>query len=97
MGLTKNGYGVVTLHRPSNVDDVNILRPLITQLVDISSKLPLVFAVHPRTRKKLTEFDLMKLLEQTKTIMLTDTLGYIQFMNLVSSARKRVLIWAYRA
>ena len=56
------------------------------QLVAVSAELPLVFAVHPRTRKKLEEFGLTGLL-QGPGITLTEPLGYIQFMNLVRTAR----------
>lgn len=64
MGLTLNGYAVVTLHRPSNVDRREDLEPLVGQLVKVFRELPLVFAVHPRTRKKLEEFGLMSRLER---------------------------------
>lgn len=87
MGLAAGGYGIVTLHRPSNVDDATTLGGLVTQLLEISRSLPLVFAVHPRTRKRLQEFALLSRLEATPAIRLTEPLGYIQFMNLVSGAR----------
>jgi UDP-N-acetylglucosamine 2-epimerase (non-hydrolysing) len=100
MGLQPGNYGVVTLHRPSNVDRREDLAPLVDQLVAVSRDLPLVFAVHPRTRKKLEEFGLLGLLTSPNTlgevggrpgegskIRLTDPLGYIQFMNLVTGCR----------
>jgi UDP-N-acetylglucosamine 2-epimerase (non-hydrolysing) len=103
MGLETGNYAVVTLHRPSNVDTRAALEPLVQQLVAVSQELPLVFAVHPRTRKKLEEFGLLKALTPTLSlprpsadlsqqagrgaITLTEPLGYIQFMNLVRSAR----------
>jgi UDP-N-acetylglucosamine 2-epimerase (non-hydrolysing) len=87
MNLALRGYGVVTLHRPSNVDDKQTLTFLVDQLCVIAAKLPLVFAVHPRTRKRLEEFALTAVLERTANIRLTEPLGYIQFMNLVSSAK----------
>lgn len=94
MGLTLNGYAVVTLHRPSNVDRREDLEPLVGQLVKVSRELPLVFAVHPRTRKKLEEFGLMSRLERfghdesrRARVTLTEPLGYVQFMNLVCGAR----------
>ncbi len=62
MGLEPGNYAVVTLHRPSNVDRRETLEPLVRQLVAVSQDLPLVFAVHPRTRKKLEEFGLMEAL-----------------------------------
>jgi UDP-N-acetylglucosamine 2-epimerase (non-hydrolysing) len=104
MGLRPGNYGVVTLHRPSNVDRKENLEPLVDQLVAVAKDLPLVFAVHPRTRKKLEEFGLLEALTQTwaltrpaadpsrqggkgEGIILTEPLGYIQFMNLVRSCR----------
>lgn len=87
MGLDPGHYGVVTLHRPSNVDDAATLTQLVAQLVEISPKLSLVFAIHPRTRKRLQEFELLNRLKQASNIHLTEPLGYIQFMNLVSSAK----------
>ena len=87
MGLDAGGYAVVTLHRPSNVDHREQLAPLVDQLLAVSRELPLVFAVHPRTRKKLEEFGLLAALGAGGRIQLTEPLGYIQFMNLVRSAR----------
>jgi UDP-N-acetylglucosamine 2-epimerase (non-hydrolysing) len=89
MGLQPNGYAVVTLHRPSNVDRRESLGPLVEQLLAVSQELPLVFAVHPRTRKKLEEFGLLAALSAAGAgrITLTEPLGYIQFMNLVRTAR----------
>jgi len=86
MGLEAGRYAVVTLHRPSNVDTREALKPLVSQLVQVSKDLPLVFAVHPRTRKKLEEFGLMEALTRGTQITLTEPLGYIQFMNLVRTA-----------
>jgi UDP-N-acetylglucosamine 2-epimerase (non-hydrolysing) len=60
LDLRRGEYAVVTLHRPSNVDQRDTLGPLVTQLIAISHRLPLVFAVHPRTRKCLEEFGLME-------------------------------------
>jgi UDP-N-acetylglucosamine 2-epimerase (non-hydrolysing) len=100
MGLVPGGYAVVTLHRPSNVDHREQLAPLAEQLLAVARDLPLVFAVHPRTRKKLEEFGLLDRLAprplagevarsagEGPRIHLTEPLGYIQFMNLVRSAR----------
>jgi UDP-N-acetylglucosamine 2-epimerase (non-hydrolysing) len=98
MGLTPDSYAVVTLHRPSNVDRRESLEPLVRQLVAVSNDVPLVFAVHPRTRRKLEEFGLLGLLSHAAGggisgggapagITLTEPLGYIQFMHLVRTAR----------
>jgi UDP-N-acetylglucosamine 2-epimerase (non-hydrolysing) len=104
MNLEAGNYAVVTLHRPSNVDTRDALAPLVEQLLAVSRDIPLVFAVHPRTRKKLEEFGLLEVLASTRghasavpgaktagegagRVTLTEPLGYIQFMNLVRSAR----------
>jgi UDP-N-acetylglucosamine 2-epimerase (non-hydrolysing) len=86
LGLEAQGYGVVTLHRPSNVDGRDSLTSLVEVLRATADLLPLVFSVHPRTRKKLAEFGLDEALGRHPRIRLIDPLGYIEFMNLVTSA-----------
>jgi UDP-N-acetylglucosamine 2-epimerase (non-hydrolysing) len=86
LGIVKGQYGIVTLHRPSNVDDAAQLRSIATSLVEIARKVPLVFPVHPRTRQRLKEFGLIAILE-TPAIKLTDPLSYIEFMSLVVDCR----------
>ncbi|HWS68375.1 MAG TPA: UDP-N-acetylglucosamine 2-epimerase (non-hydrolyzing) [Steroidobacteraceae bacterium] len=86
MALSPRGYAVVTLHRPANVDSADVLASLIAQLSIASAVLPMVFAVHPRTRKRLEEFGLMTILENCRGMRLTVPLAYIEFMNLVSHA-----------
>jgi UDP-N-acetylglucosamine 2-epimerase (non-hydrolysing) len=86
LGLTPNKFGVVTLHRPSNVDSRETLGALVDALVAVAQELPLVFAVHPRTRKKLTEFGLEPNLLASGRIKTVEPLGYVQFMNLVSNS-----------
>jgi UDP-N-acetylglucosamine 2-epimerase (non-hydrolysing) len=85
MGLEGARYGVVTLHRPSNVDDPAILGELVEALATASKDLPLVFSVHPRTRKRLGDFGLVDRLA-TSAVTLVDPVPYIEFMNLVSGA-----------
>jgi UDP-N-acetylglucosamine 2-epimerase (non-hydrolysing) len=86
LGLARGRFAVVTLHRPSNVDDSSVLGGLVSQLVTVAASLPLVFAVHPRTRKRLEEFGLLDTLARCAGIKLTEPLGYIEFMNLVSQS-----------
>jgi UDP-N-acetylglucosamine 2-epimerase (non-hydrolysing) len=85
MGLDGQRYGVVTLHRPSNVDDPNILAELVDSLAQVSAGLPLVFSVHPRTRKRLAEFGLEERLTRGQ-VKLVEPMPYVEFMNLVSGA-----------
>jgi len=82
-GLQEKVYGVVTAHRPSNVDGKPQLGDLVEKLVQISQKLAIIFPVHPRTRAKLVEFGLLEKLEEAHNITLTEPLGYIEFMNIV--------------
>jgi UDP-N-acetylglucosamine 2-epimerase (non-hydrolysing) len=75
-------YALVTLHRPSNVDDGEALEKLLRSLLEISRQLPLVFPVHPRTRRRITEFGL-----QSDQLQLLDPLPYVEFLALQSNAR----------
>ena len=77
-------YAVVTLHRPSNVDDAGTLGELVTTLVALSHELQVVFAIHPRTRKRLEDFGLMDAITEASGIRPTEPLSYIEFMNLIT-------------
>ena len=81
--LAKGQYGLITLHRPSNVDDPDALARLCHTLMRVSEKLPLVFPIHPRTRKNLQVNGLYQDLEEAKGILLREPISYINFMNLV--------------
>jgi UDP-N-acetylglucosamine 2-epimerase (non-hydrolysing) len=83
LGLKERGYAVVTLHRPSNVDEAAKLTELVCMLEEVAARLQIVFAVHPRTRKCLQEFALLERIQQNPRILATEPLGYIEFMNLV--------------
>lgn len=87
LDLVRKSYGVVTLHRPSNVDSKNALEVIISSLVNICKYLPLVFPVHPRTRIRLRDFDLWERLEKVSAIQLLEPLSYIHFMSLVKDAK----------
>jgi UDP-N-acetylglucosamine 2-epimerase (non-hydrolysing) len=84
---TRGSYGVVTLHRPVNVDNEQNLSKLVAVLSKISATLPLVFPVHPRTRKQLEDFHLWDILKQAPGMHLTEPASYITFMSLVRQAR----------
>jgi UDP-N-acetylglucosamine 2-epimerase (non-hydrolysing) len=83
LGLEGRPFAVATLHRPSNVDAREKLAELAGQLLPLSSELTLVFAVHPRTRRRLEDFGLLAQLASAPGIVLTEPLSYIEFMNLV--------------
>jgi UDP-N-acetylglucosamine 2-epimerase (non-hydrolysing) len=86
LGLTEKEYAVLTLHRPSNVDDAEVFGGIVDALCDISQKLPLVFPVHPRTRAKIDEFGFAERMNAAD-IRLIEPLGYLDFMRLYSGAR----------
>jgi len=78
LGLAETGYGLVTLHRPSNVDDPAQLNEILSALDAISETLPLVFPVHPRTRNRLKGRD------STAAFRLLEPLGYLDFLALTA-------------
>ncbi len=86
-GLQRGKYGVVTLHRPSNVDDPAILSALLGTLAEASSELPLVFAIHPRTKQRIEQFGLGGILDAANGILPLPPLGYFEFLSLTSQAR----------
>jgi UDP-N-acetylglucosamine 2-epimerase (non-hydrolysing) len=82
-GLTPGNYGVVTFHRPANVDAPATLKLLCNVLREISERIPLVFPIHPRTRKNMEEHQLFSTLQKCKDVFLPEPLSYVRFMNLV--------------
>ena len=87
LGVKPGEYGVVTLHRPSNVDQQPTLETLVEQLLTASKTIPLVFPVHPRTRERLKHFGLFDKLDAASGIRITEPVGYIEFMGLVRCAK----------
>ena len=85
--LDPGGYGVVTLHRPSNVDRPEDLGMLVDQLKMVASELPLIFPVHPRTRDKLETFGMLNDLKMHPNLTMTSPLSYIPFMSLVMESK----------
>jgi UDP-N-acetylglucosamine 2-epimerase (non-hydrolysing) len=79
-------FAIVTLHRPSNVDEEDKLEELVTAIEQISRGLTVVFTVHPRTRKRLSDFGLLERVTHATGIRATEPLSYIEFMNLVMHA-----------
>lgn len=85
-GLSPGEFGVVTLHRPANVDDPETLARILDVLVGM--RIPLVFPVHPRTRAVMQRNDLATRCGLSGSrVILTDPLGYYEFMNLVMHSR----------
>lgn len=79
------GYGLVTMHRPSNVDDAATLSLLLGVLRDVAQELPLIFALHPRTRNNIERFGLQGLLDPAHMVMLPPQ-GYLEMLGLLAGA-----------
>ena len=75
----------MTLHRPSNVDDPQTLRSLLGVLSEVASELPLVFALHPRTRGNIERLELGRLVDPARMILLPPQ-GYLEMLGLMSGA-----------
>jgi UDP-N-acetylglucosamine 2-epimerase (non-hydrolysing) len=80
------GFGLVTLHRPSNVDDPKRLREVLETLAEIAERLPLVFPLHPRTREAAKRAGLMPLLEGVR-VFAGEPLGYLAIVGLMREAK----------
>lgn len=94
--LTERRYALVTLHRPSNVDDPIVLRNYLEVFEIIGQEFPLIFPVHPRTRKNITKFGFTPEINKTKFepsfscdggLKLIEPIGYLNFLKLMASAR----------
>lgn len=79
-------YGVVTMHRPSNVDNPDILRGLLEVVLRISKELPIVFPVHPRTKSMISKFGFDQLLD-TESVLLLPPMGYLEMLGLMKDAK----------
>lgn len=86
-GQTTGSYGVVTIHRPSNVDDPAVLGGLCAVLERVAASIPLIFPVHPRTRQRIAGDGLLREAQGQGRLFLPEPLGYTPFMNLVFNAR----------
>ena len=87
LNLNGNGYAVMTLHRPSNVDDPIVFARIFKAVKKIQNDMPVVFPVHPRTRKNLMDTSLGKCIEDMPGLYLTDPLGYLDFLHLMTNAK----------
>lgn len=81
-GMEEAGYGLVTLHRPSNVDDPEMLAEIINTLEDLAADVPLVFPVHPRTRQRMASLGI-----EPNRLKLVEPVGYLDFLALQRYAK----------
>jgi len=87
LGLESGNYALVTLHRPSNVDQKDALAPIVSELANASLNLPVVFVAHPRTIKNLETFNLKIRFDDAPNVTLLEPLPYVRFMNIVTGSR----------
>ncbi|MBZ4397693.1 UDP-N-acetylglucosamine 2-epimerase (non-hydrolyzing) [Myxococcus sp. MISCRS1] len=87
LGVEPRGYAVCTLHRPSNVDDPKLLGGLLSAIAHVASRVPVIFPVHPRTRKMISEQGLGSWFERSPNLRPVDPMGYLEFLALTSQAK----------
>lgn len=86
-GFQPGQYALLTLHRPSNVDVPEVFAGLLDALTSIQQEIPILFPAHPRTIKRITEFELAKRLDTAPNLQIVEPLGYLQFLDLMMHAR----------
>jgi UDP-N-acetylglucosamine 2-epimerase (non-hydrolysing) len=89
-GLSSKGYATLTMHRPGNVDDKAVLTGILEALAEISRQIPIIFPIHPRTKKMAEQFGLAHFFnsgDKVAGIWITEPLGYLEFLHLNMNAR----------
>ena len=86
LGLKEKGYAAITLHRPSNVDDLDKFAEIIAAFEEIQKEIKLVFPMHPRTRNNISGSELEKRIEAMSNFILLEPVGYSDFLCLMSNA-----------
>ena len=85
--LDINDYAVLTLHRPSNVDDPSVFSRILDALEVIQADMPVLFPIHPRTRGNISSFGLNARIDSLKNLYLLEPVGYLDFLKLQANAR----------
>ncbi|MCY7410668.1 MAG: UDP-N-acetylglucosamine 2-epimerase (non-hydrolyzing) [Chitinophagales bacterium] len=86
LGVNEKDYVLMTMHRPSNVDDAAQLKKVIETMQLIAAQLKIVFPIHPRTKKNIEHFGLNDSFSQIKNLILTEPLDYFSFQKLIKHA-----------
>ena len=86
LGLKNREYAVLTLHRPSNVDEKDAFQRILDALEEIGRRLPIIFPAHPRTRRMIEELGLTERAESIKNLLIIEPAGYLDFLHLLSNA-----------
>jgi UDP-N-acetylglucosamine 2-epimerase (non-hydrolysing) len=87
LGVEESQFALVTLHRPSNVDDSQVLDNILRAFAEIQETLPIVFPVHPRTEKQIRFFGFQSITDKLPNLQLIPPLGYIDFLALEAKAK----------
>jgi len=88
LAISQNeSYALVTLHRPSNVDEYDGLKMLLTSLVEIGKRIKIIFPMHPRTKKNIQNFGLSTYVNTSKNLIISEPLGYLDFLKLEKNSK----------
>ncbi len=87
LGVARGGYVVVTLHRPSNADRAEALSEILGAFEEIAKDVDIVFPMHPRTRKNLSQFGLADRAARIKRLKIVEPLGYLDYLKLMADSR----------
>ena len=87
LNIKPNSYAVLTLHRPSNVDNPVVFGRILDAIEVIQSDMPVIFPIHPRTQKNIAGSELARKIDSMRSLRLTEPLGYLDFLKLMSNAR----------
>ena len=87
LNIKPNSYAILTLHRPSNVDNPVVFGRILDAIEVIQSDMPVIFPIHPRTHKNIAGSELARKIDSMRSLRLTKPLGYLDFLKLMSNAR----------
>lgn len=87
LGVNKGEYTLITMHRPSNVDNIDSLKIILELLEEISKELKIVIPIHPRTKNKIKEYNLSYLIDDNDKIIQLEPIDYFSFQNLILNAK----------
>ena len=87
LGLAQKSYALMTMHRPHNVDIKENLIAVLDAIDRVQKRIPIVFSMHPRTRKRIEEFQLESRIAAMKNLTIIEPVGYLRFLNLMMHAK----------
>ena len=87
LNCEKYNYVLMTLHRPSNVDNADVFAKILNALEQIQKDKPILFPIHPRTRKMISQLGFSQKVQDMKNLIFMDPLGYLEFLNMMNHAQ----------